>query len=345
PTLTINTAGSHTFVVNVSSPNGGSDNNLLNNNSNQIFYISNNLTVTAGNVQTCQGSPVTITANGATSYSWNTGAITSTISVNPSATTIYTVTGTTGVCVQSKTVSATVQLPPTLSISRSSVCYGALTTLTAQGASTYVWKSSTGNLNGATMAVTLIAPTTYSLVGATTAGCSSTLVTTIQIDPLPVNTVVATHVTCGGCSDATVSVASSGATQPYTYLWTPGSITTAQIDNVSEGCYTVVVTDAKGCKSTDTTCVLFDVGISEINSSLKEIVLMPNPTKASFEIKFGMNTSRTIEVVDALGRIVKTTSASGPSITLDLAKFADGVYYVKIISGDRIETRKIVKQQ
>lgn len=345
PTLTVGTTGAHVFSVNVSAPNGGSDNNPMNNNNVQNFFISNNMTLTVGNVQTCQGNPVTITANGATTYSWSTGANTATVSVNPTANTIYTVTGTAGGCVQTKTVSATVQTAPTLTINRTSVCYGALTTLTAQGASTYVWQSSTGNLNGSTMAVTLISPKTYSLVGATTAGCSSTLVTTIQVDPLPVNTIVATHVTCGGCSDATVSVSSSGASQPYSYLWNPGGGTTAQLDNVAEGCYTVQVTDANGCKATESACVLFDVGIRENDAQQDALVLMPNPTKSAFEIKFGYSTARSIEIVDALGRVIKTAGTSAVSINVDLAKYADGIYYVKIISGDRTETRKIVKQQ
>lgn len=44
------------------------------------------------------GTPVTITASGASSYSWSTGETTASITVTPSATTTYTVTGTTGGC-------------------------------------------------------------------------------------------------------------------------------------------------------------------------------------------------------------------------------------------------------
>jgi PKD repeat protein len=54
----------------------------------------------------CQGQTDTLTATGANSYSWNTGSTNSTISVAPTVTTIYTVTGTTAGC--SKTVPGTV---------------------------------------------------------------------------------------------------------------------------------------------------------------------------------------------------------------------------------------------
>ncbi len=345
PTLTVSTVGAHIFSVNVTSPNGGSDNNLTNNSNLQNFYITANMTVTAGSAQICQGSSANLSANGATTYSWSTGAASSTISVNPSATTIYTVTGYTGACVQSQTVGVTVQLPPNLSINRNSVCYGALTTLTAQGASTYIWQSSSTNLNGSTISVNLITPTTYTLIGATTAGCSSSVVTTIQIDPSPVNTLVATHITCGSCQDATVSALSSGATAPYSYVWTPGGATTAQLDNVGAGCYTVEVTDAMGCKSVDSACVFFDTGISELKSGAEEFVIMPNPTRGALEIKFNTVAEISIVVVDALGRVIKTSNVSSTSNLIDLSKYADGVYYVKIVSDGRTSIRKVVKQQ
>lgn len=47
----------------------------------------------------CNGSSVTLTGNGATSYTWNTTATTTSISVSPTATTVYTVSGSTGSCV------------------------------------------------------------------------------------------------------------------------------------------------------------------------------------------------------------------------------------------------------
>lgn len=345
PTLSVSTTGAHVFNVSVSSPNGASDNNLANNANSQNFYITSNMTVTAGSAQVCQGNTVTLSASGATTYSWNTGAQTSTISVSPNVTTVYTVTGTTGICVQSKTVSVSIQTAPSLSISRSSVCYGALTTLTAQGASTYQWQSNTTNLNGSTISVNLIAPTTYTLIGATTAGCSSSVVTTIQVDPLPVNTVVATHVTCGTCQDATVTVSSSGATAPYSYVWTPGGATTPQLDNVGTGCYTVEVTDNLGCKSTDTACVFFDTGLNELSAGAEQFLILPNPTRGYLELKFNTAAVRTIEVVDALGRMIQTKTLSGNSGVIDLSKHADGVYYVKIISDNRSSIRKVVKQQ
>ncbi|HRG01910.1 MAG TPA: T9SS type A sorting domain-containing protein [Bacteroidia bacterium] len=66
------------------------------------------LTVTGVNT-VCVGTRADLIANGATSYTWDTGQITASVSVMPSATTIYTVTGTDlNNCSNTETVSVVV---------------------------------------------------------------------------------------------------------------------------------------------------------------------------------------------------------------------------------------------
>jgi hypothetical protein len=65
--------------------------------------------IVTGTNTVCLGTSSGIIANGATTYTWNTGQTTSSISVNPTSTTIYSVTGT-GMngCINSETVSLAV---------------------------------------------------------------------------------------------------------------------------------------------------------------------------------------------------------------------------------------------
>ena len=59
----------------------------------------------------CAGETATLTANGANTYAWNTGASTSSITVSPSVTTSYTVTGTSlAGCVNTAVLSQSVSL-------------------------------------------------------------------------------------------------------------------------------------------------------------------------------------------------------------------------------------------
>jgi hypothetical protein len=48
----------------------------------------------ASSITICLGSSTTLSAGGASSYSWSTGAQTSSIAISPSVSTVYTVTGT-----------------------------------------------------------------------------------------------------------------------------------------------------------------------------------------------------------------------------------------------------------
>jgi hypothetical protein len=48
----------------------------------------------SGNMSICAGESITLTANGADSYTWDTGISGNAITVSPTVTTIYTVTGT-----------------------------------------------------------------------------------------------------------------------------------------------------------------------------------------------------------------------------------------------------------
>src|SRR5262249_35358804 len=91
--------------------------------------------LSAAGVTTCPGTAATLMATGATSYSWETGATTASITITPTASTIYSVTGYNGVCEQTKYVSVT--LGSSLSInataSASLLCSGKPATLTATG--------------------------------------------------------------------------------------------------------------------------------------------------------------------------------------------------------------------
>jgi hypothetical protein len=87
----------------------------------------------------CTGSSATLTANGATTYSWNSGGSTSAIVVSPTVTTTYTVTGTSNGCSKTATITQNV-----------SACTG-LVTNTANGNNTEVYP----NPNNGTFALKL----------------------------------------------------------------------------------------------------------------------------------------------------------------------------------------------
>ena len=60
-------------------------------------------------------------------------------------------------------------------------------------------------------------------------------------------TSVGNNVSCNGGNNGTASVNVSSGTGPFTYMWTPSGGTGSNANNLSAGNYTVTVTDANGC--------------------------------------------------------------------------------------------------
>lgn len=57
-----------------------------------------------------------------------------------------------------------------------------------------------------------------------------------------------TTISCNGGSDGAVSgIVPSGGTGTYTYLWSPGGATSADISGLTPGIYTLTITDSVGC--------------------------------------------------------------------------------------------------
>lgn len=83
--------------------------------------------------------------------------------------------------------------------------------------------------------------------------CSPTTVTfTVDQSPAVSTTMTSKNAGCNGLGSATVTAA--GGTPGYTYLWNTGQ-TTATINGLSAGTYTVKVTDSKGCTSSNTVTI------------------------------------------------------------------------------------------
>ena len=202
-------------------------------------------TVSASGGATCAGSPFTITAAGANTYTWSTGPIATSITVSPLTTSSYYLTGTDVNGCTNKS-SAIVTINPTITIpvtpASPSICLGQSTILTASNGSNYTW---TGGATTPSITVSPVATTTYSVTGVNAQGCSGVGSVVVTFNPNP--TVTATNNTiCIGAAAATLTA--GGAS---TYTWS--NATVAASINVSPGAttvYTVTGASAAGCTNT-----------------------------------------------------------------------------------------------
>ncbi|MBL7912358.1 MAG: SBBP repeat-containing protein [Bacteroidia bacterium] len=142
---------------------------------------TNNLVITISSSNTvCNGQATTLTGNGASTYSWSTGATTPTISVTPTSNTTYSVIGASGSCSNTAVKSITVNPNPTVTAvsSTSLICVGQTATLTASGANSYVWSPSG---SGVTVVISPTVTSTYTVTGADGNGCSNTAIITQSV--------------------------------------------------------------------------------------------------------------------------------------------------------------------
>ena len=103
------------------------------------------------------------------------------ITVSPSNTTIYTVTGTNlNGCKNIATVSITVNSIPTININANpqSICIGSSTIISASGANTYSWSN---GMSGSQITVSPTNTTTYTVTGTNTFNCSNTATINITV--------------------------------------------------------------------------------------------------------------------------------------------------------------------
>jgi hypothetical protein len=137
----------------------------------------------------------------------------------------------------------------------------------------------------------------------------------------------------------------SGGTGPYSYSWSPSGGNAAQANNLSDGCYTVTVTDAASCTSTATTCV----GIGSATGIKKNVQnasfkFYPNPTDGKIFIEFNSASERKIELYDVTGRIIIDQKTNDAVTQLNIETLSNGVYYVQIKDSDGNRQFRIIKQ-
>ncbi len=176
------------------------------------------------------------------SFLWNTGATTQTLSATISSTYIVTVTDM-NKCVGKDTVEVIVNEIPTLSLGPDiTQCKTgkALILIPATNATTYLW--STGS-NEPTIPVNV--SNNYSLTVTATNGCTKSDTVAVNILPTPI---VALGTDTTVCGDRLLDAKNIGAS----YLWSTGS-TAQTITATNDGDYIVTVTNPlNGCAAKDT---------------------------------------------------------------------------------------------
>jgi hypothetical protein len=318
----------------------------------QVVVVNSSPTISIGaasnNTLVCSGDPVTLTSGGADTYSWNTGAMTSTNLVNPVSTQVYTVTGTytTNQCYSTNTITITV-FSPTLSMtSNTSVCYGTLLTLTANAGpgATYLW--SNGSIfDNTAITATVSGPYSVSASTGTDNGlyCPSSGSLFVTVNPNPTVNVVSTRTLI--CKGEVTTLTASGASS---FAWTSNTLTTASIPvspilvNATTP-YTVTGKDANGCQATATIGIRVNAcaGINDVKEAGDLIVVYPNPNNGNFTIQVKSNMD--LVLTNELGQVIKPLSFTAENnFQQTVQGLSSGIYFITGVHNDASIQRKLI---
>ncbi len=247
-TITVDAIGTYTVEV---SNNGGCT-ATSNSISIEVAQLPHVEITTIGNAKPCSNETVTLDAGVHTSYKWNTGATTRTITPSASGEYSVTVTNTNGCSATSEPVTITVGGVVTPSISgKVDVCRDAVAVYTAKGltGSTFEWNvtgatSFTPKANTVTVVWSDNAQGKISVKEQTQFGCNGTSETSVTIHRAAQPTVAVQKSEIYDDETTTLDAGDGFAT----YLWNNGA-TTRTITVNAEGNYSVAVTTTQGCSA------------------------------------------------------------------------------------------------
>jgi len=235
----------------------------------EVEVVVNDIpTANAGDdAEICQGSTVTLAAEGGSSYQWNTGETTQSIEVSPDTTTTYSVEVFNNGCSDTDEIEVVVNETPTPNAgSDLTITEGETVVITATGGESYIWN--TGETTPS-ISVSPLTTTEYS-VEVIINNCGATDVVIVFVDELSINADAGDDVTI--CQGDTATLSASGGDS---YLWSTGETTqTIEVSPNQTTAYTVIAYSGSISNSDE---VIVDVGINpEITLTADSSVLAGN---------------------------------------------------------------------
>ena len=161
----------------------------------------------------------------------------------------------------------------------------------------------------------------------------------ILVGETPVFTVETTPATGQETADGEAWVEITAGIPPYQYYWSTEE-TTESISGLLPGAYSVIIRDAYNCMATKPFVIEW---VSLVDNEHIGFAIYPNPTNGMVFIEFDVNTpKKTIEVIDAIGKTLKTINTELNNINIDLSNVPKGLYFIKLITKDRNLTKKLI---
>jgi len=223
------------------------------------------------------------------------------------------------------------------------VCAGKNSTLNVTGAASYTWDNS-ANTN--TNVVTPASTSVFTVSGTNTLGCTNSNTVLVTVYPLDVVTFTPEKDTSclhifGGTPILLVGSPTGG-------VFSGPNVSGNYLNPTALGVFNPVYTytnPTNGCvnSATATILVVNCMGLNEEAGFIKNISIYPNPTKGNIIIETNSDIEKTITIVDAKGRIIKSETSKSKTLLYNITESANGIYFIKIRSTLGNKEFKLVK--
>ena len=300
-------------------------------------------------------------------YTWSTGDSVSSITVNPTATTTYSVTVSNGIssCLASAIVNVSA---PVASINQSghvNICQGDSILLQGSGGVTYQWSSGQTSAGfyadqGGTYQVTVTDANNCTdssspvILHVNPTSSATQQVAACNTYIWPVNnqtytnsgTFIDTLSNGYGCDSVVTLSLTVGYSftfyQPLT-ICNGNSVTVGNNTYTTSGSYSDILTGANGCDSiVNTDLTVLDCSSIEENW-IDMVNLYPNPASDMIQVSIpSVMVGSPFVIVDALGRVMMNNVLNSTVYTISLNEFNSGIYTILFI--DKAFSLKFIKQ-
>jgi hypothetical protein len=193
------------------------------------------------------------------------------------------------------------------------------------GSYSYSWSPSGGTAATATG----LAAGNYTVNITDANGCSTTKPYTIYQPAVLAATGTQTNVSCNGGSNGIATAFITGGTSPYTYSWSPAGGTAATASGLAAGTYTVSISDANGCTTSNSYIITEPAGLSA------------SMTQTNVSCNAGSNGSAIVTVTGGTGSYAYSWTPSGGGAATATG-LAAGNYTVTIIDANACTTTSTV---
>jgi ligand-binding sensor domain-containing protein len=203
---------------------------------------------------------------------------------------------------------------------------------------TYAWSNT-----ATTESITNIKPGRYGVIVTDSKKCIGSAVVDLEQSNLLFANITVVALTKEGANDGKATANPTGGKSPYTFAWSNGGTGNA-ISGLASGNQTVTVTDATGCKTTQTV-YLGVLTAAQEPVWASQVKMFPNPANSYVTIQLPdhVGNINKIQIIDILGSTVSSSAPHQTDVTLPITQLKTGIYIVKIgLDNQDILVRKIL---